>query len=148
MSFSKGKVYAIRCNKTGLQYIGSTTLDLDVRLKRHVEVYAMYLRGTNSYCHVNKVLEGGDYSIVLLEAYPCTTRKELRMREGYYQRNMPCINTRRETTFQITNPCWYKQRVTCDCGKEYNYSNKHHHELTQRHKDWLDSVLQQGVVKG
>lgn len=141
IDYSKGKVYAIRCNKTNLQYIGSTVLDLEERLKRHMTNYAQFLKGNYSYCWANKILEGGDFGIVLLEAYPCKSKKELTMREGHYQRTTECINHRKEIVFRNTDPLWYKHRVTCGCGKQYNYSNKNMHERTQHHRDWVASVI-------
>jgi predicted GIY-YIG superfamily endonuclease len=41
--YSKGKIYKIVCNKTGLVYIGSTCRSLEQRLKEHVYDSKRYL---------------------------------------------------------------------------------------------------------
>jgi hypothetical protein len=67
--YQKGKIYRIVCNITGLTYYGSTCEPtLARRLAKHVGNYKRFKDGKEeSYMTSYKVLEGGDYTIVLVE---------------------------------------------------------------------------------
>ena len=86
--YSTGKIYLIKCNKTGLGYVGSTKVPLKDRLKRHETDYRGYmgllnkprnLRGS-AECIINE-----DYDIHLIENYPCDGKRELEHREAMWQ---------------------------------------------------------------
>ena len=52
-----------------------------------------YVDGVLEFPKYNiKIIETGDYDIVLVEEYPCSTKDELFKRERYYIENNTCIN--------------------------------------------------------
>jgi len=94
-NYADGKIYKIVCNETGLQYYGSTIQKLSHRLAKHRDMYATYLRTELNYVTSYKVLENNDYSIVLVEMFPCTCKDELLGRERHHADNNVCVNKNR-----------------------------------------------------
>ena len=92
--YNRGKIYKIVCNKTGLIYVGSTTEKLlSRRLTLHRSNYKQYKQGSlKNFTTSIKVLENGDYDIVLLEAYSCNSKDELYQQERFYIESLPCVN--------------------------------------------------------
>lgn len=92
--YSQGKVYKIQCGATGEIYVGSTTKKyLSQRLTKHVSNYHDWLKGGKStYMTSYSIIERGDYKILLLEAYPCSSSDELRSREQHYIDTLECVN--------------------------------------------------------
>jgi len=92
--YNNGKIYKIVDNTNGNVYIGSTCEPtLARRLAGHRGVYNYYLNGGK----VNKIssfdiLENNNYSIVLLEDYPCERKDQLLARERFYIENNQCVN--------------------------------------------------------
>jgi hypothetical protein len=73
------------CNNTGLVYYGSTTQKyLSARLEQHRQVYQT--------CTSRKILNGGNYDILLVENVNCNSKDELRARERFYIENNDCVN--------------------------------------------------------
>jgi hypothetical protein len=47
------------------------------------------MKGTNKhYSLLHKVMDGNDFAITLLEAYPCNSKEELYARTRYWERRM------------------------------------------------------------
>ena len=92
VNYNNGKVYKICCNITNKIYVGSTTCELSHRLATHVSNYKKFLNGKYHYVTSFKILEKGDYSIILLEKCPCSSRDELAMRERYWYDTLECVN--------------------------------------------------------
>jgi hypothetical protein len=93
VDYANGKIYKIVCNKTGLVYIGSTAQKyLSTRLAGHVSSYTYYLKGKGHNTSSYKVLEGGDFSILLIESCACSSKDELRAKERFYIESNVCIN--------------------------------------------------------
>jgi hypothetical protein len=86
--YSRGKIYALVCNETGEQYIGSTTQSLSQRLSLHTY---MTKNGING-CKSKQILERGNYSIVLIEEYACENKNQLERRERHFIETMVCVN--------------------------------------------------------
>jgi hypothetical protein len=85
VNYSNGKIYKIVCNITGDIYIGSTCEPiLARRLAGHVGNYKSYLNGKYHYVTSYKIIEQGNYDIVLIELFPCDTKDQLHARESYY----------------------------------------------------------------
>ena len=94
--YSQGKIYKIVCNKTGLIYIGSTYRSLEERLKEHVDNCKKYLdKKSNHLISSIYVIYYNNYTIELIENYPCLNRKELEKKEFYYISNSDCVNSMR-----------------------------------------------------
>jgi hypothetical protein len=92
--YKKGKIYRIVCNITGLTYYGSTCEPtLARRLAKHVGDFKHFNDGkTESYTTSFKVIEGGNYVIVLVELFPCDNKMELRQRERFFIEGNECVN--------------------------------------------------------
>jgi hypothetical protein len=92
--YQKGKIYKIVCNTTSLTYYGSTCEPtLARRLAGHVGLFRGFKKGKNIRAMTSiKVLEGDDYTIVLVEIFPCDSKMELHQRERYFIENNECVN--------------------------------------------------------
>ena len=73
-NYELGKIYEIVCLTTGKRYVGSTARPLlCMRLTTHVSEY----KTNKNQTRAREVMEGGNYKMNLLEAYPCKTKGEL-----------------------------------------------------------------------
>lgn len=85
--FHYSKIYRIT-NRAGDIYIGSTTQTLHSRFKSHKSSYRLYLNGVGRRCTVynlfDKLEDGEQAEIHLIENYRCENRSELLRREGHY----------------------------------------------------------------
>jgi hypothetical protein len=92
-NYNNGRIYKIICNTTGKVYIGSTTNNLCKRLATHVSGLKRWVNdNSNGYVSSYDVLSNSNYSIVLVENFPCSTREELNARERYYVDTIDCVN--------------------------------------------------------
>ena len=67
LDFKNGKIYKLVCNETGMVYYGHTAQKyLSTRLAIHKSHYKRYLAGKASYCCSFKIIEKGNFYIVLL----------------------------------------------------------------------------------
>jgi hypothetical protein len=86
--YQQGKIYMMKCNKTGLCYIGSTIEKLNKRLGKHLTDYRGYMGINNvkrrNYRSSFDVIINENYDINLLENYPCNNRRELQHREALW----------------------------------------------------------------
>jgi hypothetical protein len=92
--YSKGKIYKIVCNTTGLVYIGSTCEPtLARRLAGHRGSYNDYIKGKVKYTMSSfKVLENSNYEIILIEIVNCLSKDELHSKERFYIESIECVN--------------------------------------------------------
>jgi predicted GIY-YIG superfamily endonuclease len=86
--YSKSKIYMIVSLK-GI-YIGSTTQSLNRRYQKHISESK---NKNKRHCASKDILENS--KIILLEDYPCKTRRELLWKEREWVDSMPCINKER-----------------------------------------------------
>ena len=82
-NYENGKIYKI-VGEDGSTYYGSTSCSLKDRMRKH-----LYDKGTTAY---QKIISQMDYEMILVENYPCESKKELEDREGWYIRENPCVN--------------------------------------------------------
>ena len=86
--YKNGKLYLIKCKKTGLGYVGSTIQPLRIRLQKHETDYRGFLQINNNkprgYRGSADIICNEDYSIYLLEDFCCNNRKELEFRESMW----------------------------------------------------------------
>jgi len=100
--YKNGKIYEIVCNKTGKRYVGSTAYAyLKDRIKLHeYDLHRWQKNPGGCYCTSKYVMEQEQYTSHLIEAFPCTTQKELSIREGFYIRRYKkeygelCVNSK------------------------------------------------------
>ena len=158
--YGNGKIYMIRCNKTQLIYIGSTTKQyLSQRMGAHVRSYKSWTNGKTSYCGSYEIIKNGDYVILLIESHPCKSSDELRMREQYHiDLNKGCMNKNRAYTTvehkleQMKE--WYEahkeeraeydkeyyqvnKKTIAEQQKAYNEANKE--AILERTKEWYEA---------
>jgi len=80
MGYEKSKIYKLQ-HEDGHFYIGSTINELRVRLKGHKDKSKQALHRA-LYSHINE--EWDKVKIVLIEAFECSNRNELRQKEDQY----------------------------------------------------------------
>jgi GIY-YIG catalytic domain-containing protein len=99
IDYQKGKIYMIVGKKINKIYIGSTTYTLAHRLEGHKDDYFKWLNGKPKYVSSYKIIEAGETLILLLENYPCETKKQLHERESYWiKKYRPiCVNIQNPT---------------------------------------------------
>lgn len=141
--YNNGRIYKIIDNNYTECYIGSTIERLCTRMSKHRFEYLQYKEGnkkkgkTTSHNLFDKYgLE--NCKIELIENYPCNSKEELLKREGYHQKNTPCINRciagRTEKEWALDNKeslskykkQWYqdnKEKMN-ECFKKYKENNK------------------------
>ena len=129
-NYNQGKIYKIVCNITGLTYYGSTCEPiLSRRLAKHRSNYKDYLnkKDYGYFMTSYKVLENGDFDIILMENYPCNSNDELTSRERYYIDNFECVNkvipTRTHKEFIDANKEKY-QKYNIEYNKKYREENR------------------------
>lgn len=77
--YARGKIYKIISNQTDNVYIGSTIQTLNKRLCQHK---CDIKRGRNNSS--KEIAKYEDVRIELIENYPCSSKRELEIRERYY----------------------------------------------------------------
>ena len=88
IDYSKGMIYKIACNDPEIKdcYVGSTT-DLARRRRFHADKCR---KQSNEYLY-EKIRENGgwgNWSVVLVESYPCSNSEELKARTHFYIREL------------------------------------------------------------
>jgi hypothetical protein len=129
--YKNSKIYKIVDNTNGNVYIGSTCEPtLAHRLAKHRGHYREYLKGGNRYITSFKILENNDYSIVLLEEFPCETKDQLLARERYYIENNECVNKKIPTR---TKKEWTEKNQ----DKIIDYQKKYQKKYQEQNQDKL-----------
>jgi len=100
--YENGKIYKITDNTNGNVYYGSTKVGLNKRLSDHKYDYKRREKEKN--CRTSSlIICNGDYTMELVENYPCKSRTELEEREAYYINNFECINkAKKKMCFKAT----------------------------------------------
>ncbi len=83
-NYQESKIYKLVCLNTGMIYVGSTTQPLCKRLAGH--------RSATNRARSKKIIEQGNYIILLIELFPCNTIEELCAREYEIIESTTCIN--------------------------------------------------------
>lgn len=129
-----GKIYILKCNISGLQYIGSTIQKLNQRLSQHKNQYKRYVKGLRHYMTSYEIIKNNDYSIELIEEVEYDNIIELHKIELKYINSIDCVN---KCIPPSENKDYRKEKITCCCGSIYSKSNKSHHEKTKKHKNFF-----------
>ena len=115
-SYQNGKIYKIADIGENKCYIGSTCQKLYDRMTGHRYDYKRYKKGLKHKIKSVELFE--EYGlencfIRLMEEYPCSNRKELNQREGFFINTMDCINKkvagRSKEEYKDENKEWYKE---------------------------------------
>jgi hypothetical protein len=86
--YSLGKIYKITSPQTNKVYVGSTVQSLKERLIKHRYDYNSYLNHKHNFVTSFEIIKFEDHKIELVEQYPCQTKKELSLREGFWIREI------------------------------------------------------------
>lgn len=126
--YLNGKIYKIVSNYTDDVYIGSTVDTLSSRLSKHKYDFKRHMDGKTKYITSFELLKYTEYRIELVELYPCSNKKALESREGYYIENTPNVVNKQVNgrTKKETNKAYYeinKEKVN-EKHKQYYQSNK------------------------
>ena len=125
--YQRGKVYKIISDDTDKIYIGSSCeATLAHRLAKHKDKYKQWLKDNNRpYYTSYEILKLQNYSIILIENYPCNSKDELISRERHY------IELNKNNVVNKVMPFRTKQEWIednkdhiSDYKKEWNKNNK------------------------
>jgi hypothetical protein len=118
--YQNSRIYKIIDLETNECYIGSTTIALSQRLAQHVSTYKSYLNGKSVYVTSFKIIEQGNYDIVLIELFPCNNKEELHARESHYCQSITCVNMIKNQG--LINVLGGKKEY----NKQYTFNHKEH----------------------
>jgi hypothetical protein len=125
--YNKGKIYKIVDNTNGNVYYGSTIQTLKERLRIHK---------SRLNCSSRDIIANEDYEIILIENYPCESKKELELRERYFIENNECINNkipgRTQKEYRQDN-----RDIIQKISKEYHENNKD--KINQQKKEYYEN---------
>ena len=137
----KGIVYKLKCNKTGLFYIGSTTQKITYRLYTH--------KGKYNLTSTNKILDNNDYFYKILDERIFNSLKDLRALENLYiaisKNKFSDININKR--YGLMNDNMYKIRRSelntrkikcCECNKIISFKSKYKHNKIYHNGDNVD----------
>jgi hypothetical protein len=133
--YSNAKIYEIVCNITGDRYIGATCKKyISSRLSAHEHGYKEWKKGNGSFTNSYIIIERGDYNIVLIENFPCSSINELNQREQYWIKQKLCVNKQLPRTTEEReqyNQTYYQEHATKlkQVSRDYYHNNK---ELCQK----------------
>jgi hypothetical protein len=134
--YSKTKIYEIVCNETEERYVGSTVSDyLCQRLAGHKNAYNQWVKGKHSFITCFPILKRNNYTMTLLEKYPCNDADERHAREGHWIRKLDCVNKniagRSQKEYYEEN----KEDILRQ-QKEYHEANKEYiHEYQKEYRE-------------
>ena len=130
-----GKVYKLVHSNSDLIYIGSTTKLLCNRLSSH--------KAPSNKAQSKKLFAiDGIVNIELIEAYPCTSKEELKERERYHielnkdkvvNKNIP------NRTIKESNKAFYQKDIENNRKKRTEYYEKHKEEMIKQHKQYNEA---------
>ena len=114
--YQNSKIYKIVCNITNEIYVGSTYQQLEDRLRGHV-----HDAKCNTGISSKQIINRGDFKIELVEYFPCESRKELHLREGFFHLQFQCVN---KYVAGRSHAEWCKTEKGKVCCKERNDTHR------------------------
>ena len=124
VNYANGKIYKI-VGETGATYYGSTVRSLKLRMYQH-----RYYKDTSAY---PEIISQMDCEIILIENYPCESRKELVLREGTYIRENPCVN---RNIAGRSKKEWIKSNPEKIKANHKKYHKENREEIKAKHKKY------------
>ena len=141
-----GKVYLLISDEYDKFYIGSTTVSLEERLKRHVESYDEWLKSNfkSPYLSSFEILKYPDYRMELIEEYPQIPGWDLIKREQYhlminYKDIVNIIIPGKDVRTKLSDT---SDIYICSCGvklKNHYYVRKKH-SLSTIHRETIRAL--------
>ena len=150
--YQRGKIYKIISNITNDVYVGSTCEKyLSSRLSGHRRNYGYYKLGRFNYITSFKILETGNYDIILIENYPCESKNELFARERYWMENtknclnqkLPCTSEDEKKEYRKQYKIDHKEYISIT-GKQYREANmKKIQEARKQYREVNKEIIKQ-----
>lgn len=146
--FKNGKIYRLYSKENDeISYIGSTTLDLSMRLCRHKSSFKRWKNGKQSDNCQSFVLfsKYNDVIIELLEKYPCENFEQLRKREQHYIDTMPHCNKQEAIkkldpdSYYATHYDYFRQKIQCACGSRVCRDKIARHYKSKKHQKFVST---------
>jgi hypothetical protein len=146
--FKLAKIYKIvplNSNDDSDVYIGSTCkTTLLKRMSKHRENYKRWKEGKYGNMSSFKLFEKysiNNCNIFLIEEFPCDSKDELRQREGYYIKVIPCVNQRiagrTKKQYKYEHKEYLQTKFNCICGGCFSRCNKSRHYKTKKHINYM-----------
>ena len=136
--YKNSKIYKIVCNTTGKIYIGSTTVLLCKRLASHVNAYRK-----GKYTSSKEILDGGNYSTVLIENMECDTKEQLLRKERHYIESIERVNKYRPIVSveeKKEKEKEYKQlNKEAIVEQKKQYYNKNKEQISEQMKEYYNN---------
>jgi hypothetical protein len=127
------------------------------RLAGHVDSFKRHQAGKKpGCCSSHKLIDRPVYQVILVEAFPCTTKDELHAREQHWVNQIPnTVNkmkaytglTKSEYNAQYnvqnrekrtaTQRVYARQKINCGCGLTHRKDDTTAHAKTRKHQQWL-----------
>jgi hypothetical protein len=158
------KIQPLNADHESDVYIGSTCEpSLAHRMAGHRRNYKRWQEGKYNNMSSFKLFEKygiDNCNIFLIEEFPCDSKDQLRKKEGYYIKNIPCVNkhlpgrsikesqkehyknnkeTKKETNKQYyeNNKIYFQTKFKCICGSCYTRNHKFNHVKTLKHINYM-----------
>jgi hypothetical protein len=124
-------VYAIICNETGEQYIGSTTTSLIQRLSVHKAP------SQNRECKSRQIIDRNNYYVKVLED-KFDSREEMLWRERFYIETEECVNKGLpiSTKEEINAKKALRDKTDKARQEHKNYYTAHAEDIKQKSREW------------
>ena len=124
-------------------YIGSTCKPrLSQRLTKHIYDYNYWKNGKYNKVSSFKLFDKygiENLNIYLIEEFPCETKDQLRKKEGYYIKNIPCVNKYLPGRTVKESQKQYRDNHK-DYFERYRDNNKDHiKEYRDNHKEYFQT---------
>lgn len=146
--YSRGKIYKIISENCDGCYVGSTCKKLlSQRLSAHTSNFRQYEKDIGRYYSSFEILKYDDYSIILLEDYPCERKDQLLSRERYWKEQLKdSVNIYNAIRTKEDYHKWYNEGGGKEWGHKYYEDNKEHireygikyREENREHKNEVD----------
>jgi len=145
--YRNGKIYKIVSDNTNLIYVGSTVNTLSYRLSRHMSAYKKYYEDRGNYVSSFDILEKGEYEIILIENFPCETKKELLFRERFWQEEIPCVNLLKAIRTREDRLKWYQENKEEQNERSRKYREKNLDKELERSKKYREKNLEKELER-
>lgn len=142
--YDHGKIYKLTNDMNGDTYIGSTTDPITKRLKGHIGYVRHRLTDERKLYSVMREVGEHHFKIELIEEYPCSSRKELLLREEYYINQLkPTLNSRTKLVDTRTSQELNRDRYIGRRDQQLEYCRIRYRENAEKIKAHVRAYAEQ-----